>query len=135
MLEEAMKRVLILTVLVLIIVTGVMLKARQSASSPTGRLTIEKLIDIKHPSNPVWSYDGKHIAFLWDRAGVTDLYVVPADGSAKPIALTTGGGATNGFFWSGDNKWLYFNRGGQMMQISVDGASRNPLNSRDVCPY
>jgi Tol biopolymer transport system component len=121
-----MKRVGIVIALVLICAAGITLKARQSGTSSNGHLTIEKLIDIKHPSNPVWSYDGKHVAFLWDRAGVTDLYVVPADGSAKPIAITTGGGASNGFFWSGDSKSLYFNRGGQMMQISADGGSAQP---------
>src|SRR5213593_234940 len=47
---------------------------------PTHPLTIEQLIDIKHPSNPVWSPDGKHITFSWDRAGVTTRYVSDLDG-------------------------------------------------------
>ena len=62
--------------------------AQPRAASP---LTIEQLIDIKHPSNPVWSRDSKRIAFTWERAGVANLYVVPADGSAKPAPLTTDG--------------------------------------------
>ena len=53
-------------------------------------LTIEQLINIKHPSNPVWSPDGKRVAFLWDRADVVNLYVVNSDGSSKPVGLATG---------------------------------------------
>jgi dipeptidyl aminopeptidase/acylaminoacyl peptidase len=96
------------------------------AASSGGRLTIEKLMDIRHPSNPVWSRDGRRVAFLWERAGVTDLYVVPSDGSSKPVAITTGGTAPNGVFWSADNKWLYFNRGGTLMQIPSTGGTPTP---------
>src|SRR5688500_18827689 len=54
----------------------------------SGRLTIDTLIDIKHPSAPVWSRDSRRVAFLWDRAGVTNLYVTMADGSGAPVAIT-----------------------------------------------
>src|SRR5262249_2462823 len=90
--------------LVLIIAAGIAIKAQNTGSGSNGRLTIEKLIDIKHPSSPVWSHDSKRVAFLWDRAGITDLYIASVDGSSKPVAITTGGKAPNGFFWSGDSK-------------------------------
>ena len=45
----------------------------QPAGAP--RLTIEQLIDIRHPSSPVWSPDGRRVAFMWDRAGVADWYI------------------------------------------------------------
>src|SRR3954463_2034233 len=116
--RTSMNRVRILIALTFL--TGIVLNIRAGqapARSADGRLTIEKLIDIKHPSNPVWSRDSKKVAFLWERAGVTDLYVVPADGSAKPAASTTGGNGPNGVFWSADSKSLYFNRGGTLMQV------------------
>src|SRR5436189_6462820 len=117
-----MNRVRILIALTLLASFGLNIRAGQTPARTTdGRLTIEKLIDIKHPSNPVWSRDSRKVAFLWERAGVTDLYVVPADGSAKPIAITTGGNGPNGVFWSADSKTLYFNRGGTLMQVPASG--------------
>lgn len=53
--------------------------AAPQSSPKSSKLTIEQLIDIKHPSNPVWSPDGKHVVFTWDRAGVANLYVANAD--------------------------------------------------------
>src|SRR5437879_2970637 len=55
-------------------------------SAKSAKLTIEQLIDIKHPSNPVWSPDGKHVTFSWDRAGVTTRYVSDLDGrEPRPV--------------------------------------------------
>src|ERR1041384_422586 len=118
-----MHRVRLVLAFFVIALLGITLVAQQKTASNAGRLTIEKLIDIKHPSNPVWSHDSKKVAFVWERAGVSDLYVVPADGSSKPIALTSGGGAPNAFTWSADNRSIYFNSGGTMMQISVTGGT------------
>ena len=39
------------------------LKGAGAQSPSTHRLSIDDLIDIKHPSSPVWSPDGRHIAF------------------------------------------------------------------------
>src|SRR4051794_39876957 len=104
-----MNRVRFLIALTLLSGTVLNIRAGQSPNRPAdGRLTIEKLIDIKHPSNPVWSRDSKKVAFLWERAGVSDLYVVPADGSSQPVAITTGGNGPNGVFWSADSRTLYF---------------------------
>ena len=61
--------------------------AQTAAQKP--KLTIEQLIDIKHPSEPIWSPDGKLVAFVWDRAGVANLYVANADGSGSPKPLTS----------------------------------------------
>jgi len=58
-------------------------------SAKSAKLTIEQLIEIKHPSNPVWSPDGKHVVFSWDRAGVANLYVANADGHGQPVAVTS----------------------------------------------
>ena len=51
-----------------------------SGAARGGRLTIEQLIDIRHPSNPVWSPDGRHVAFLSERAGIANIYVADVAG-------------------------------------------------------
>ena len=65
-------------------------ETRGALQPAAGRLTIDTLVDITHPSAPVWSRDSKRVAFLWDRAGVTNLYVSNADGATPPRARTAG---------------------------------------------
>ncbi len=80
-----MKRVVIAAGLVAATLTLIL--AASQSSGPTTGLTIEQLIDIKHPSNPAWSADGKHISFTWDRAGVSKRYVSDLDGQPPHEAL------------------------------------------------
>jgi Tol biopolymer transport system component len=102
------------------ILVGVGIAAAQTKS--TRPLTIENLIDIKHPSNPVWSPDCKRVAFLWDRADIVNLYVTNADGGGAPVALTAfPDGKVNDIFWSKDGTSVYFARGGDLWQIAATG--------------
>jgi hypothetical protein len=93
--------------------------AAQTATHP---VTIESLINIKHPSNPVWSPDGKHIAFLWDRADVVNLFLANADGMGDPLALTSfPDGKVTDVFWSKDGTTIYFSEGGDLWQVAAGG--------------
>jgi dipeptidyl aminopeptidase/acylaminoacyl peptidase len=86
------------------------------------KLTIEQLIDIKHPSNPVWSPDGKSVAFLWDRANITNLYVSSSNGYVQPLALTNypEGGVAD-VFWSKDSSSVYFSHNGDLWKVPAAG--------------
>ena len=101
--------------------------AAAQVNSPS-RLTIENLMDIKHPSNPVWSPDAKRVAFLWERAGIINLYVANADGSGNPLALTSfSEGNVGDVFWSKDGGTVYFSRGGDLWQAAIRGGKPRPL--------
>jgi dipeptidyl aminopeptidase/acylaminoacyl peptidase len=57
-----------------------------SQEPPRGSLTIDRIADIKYPTEQAWSPDNKTVAFLWDAAGKQDLYI--SQGTGDPIALT-----------------------------------------------
>jgi dipeptidyl aminopeptidase/acylaminoacyl peptidase len=94
-------------------------ETQPSPSAPP--LTIEQLIDIRHPSNPMWSPDGRSVAFVWDRAGVANLYVA-ASTDGEPRALTRYGNGTVGSpFWSRDGQRIYYLRAGDLWQVTIAG--------------
>ena len=60
-----------------------------------------------HDFNPVWSNDGKWIAFASDRYGNYDVFVVSADGgNSKRLTVHSSGDIPNCF--SPDNKEVYY---------------------------
>lgn len=50
-----------------------------------------RLTSVAYNTNPLWSPDGKHIAFGSDREGSIDIYIIDAEGGT-PIRLTTHSG-------------------------------------------
>ena len=42
-----------------------------------------------HDRNPVWSPDGRHIAWISDKSGEDEIYVISQDGSDEPRQITT----------------------------------------------
>ena len=58
----------------------------QAQEAPKGSITIDRISEIKYPTDQTWSPDNKTVAFLWDWAGKQDLYM--SQGSGTPVALT-----------------------------------------------
>jgi dipeptidyl aminopeptidase/acylaminoacyl peptidase len=94
----------------------------------SGLLTIDRLTEIGHPSEPAWSPDGTQVAFVWDRGGVQNLYLVASGGRAPepPRRLTHyDAGSTGNLFWSQDGKALYFVHGGDLW-CTIPGQASAP---------
>jgi len=90
-------------------------------------LTIEQLIDIRHPSSPMWSPDGRSVAFVWDRAGVSKVYVVDAAASAPPRELPGAGAQLAGAFWSSDGRALMIAKNGDLWRVPIDGGAASAV--------
>ncbi len=100
----------------------VMAAWRFAPGGSTARLSIEQLIDIRHPSAPMWSPDGAHVVFVWDRAGVSKVYVADAAGGATPRELPDAGASLAGAFWSADGRALMVPRDGDLWSVPIDGS-------------
>lgn len=100
----------------------VVLSATARAQS---KLTIEQLIQIKHPTGQQWTPDGSHIWFTYDSAGVNNVWVAPADGSsaARPLTTYADGQTGNGAFWSNDGQTFFFPRDGGLFAVAVTGGA------------
>ena len=92
----------------------------------SGALTIEQLVDIRHPSAPMWSPDGRSVVFVWDRAGVSRVYVADASGGATPRELRDAGSLA-GAFWSSDGKALMVARSGDLWRVPIDGSAASAV--------
>ncbi|HWH53015.1 MAG TPA: hypothetical protein VN513_04320, partial [Gemmatimonadales bacterium] len=99
--------------------------AQATTSGTPSNLTIDKLIQIKHPSGHKWTPDGSHVWFTYDSAGVNNVWVAPADGSsaAKPLTTYADGQSGNDGFWSNDGQTFFFQRDGGLLAVSLRGGA------------
>ena len=109
----------------LIAVSTLIAHGAQPARPEAPRLTIEQLIDIRHPSSAVWSPDGRRLAFLSERAGIANIHVAAIDGGGRPAGAQPitrfADGVLGGLFWSGDSQRVYFLRQGDLWQAPAAG--------------
>jgi len=68
-----------------------------------------------------WSPDGRQIAYISDKTGEEEIWVVAQDGSTPPEQLTTGGSAQRyGILWSPDSKKIAFSdKDGKIFVLTV----------------
>ena len=85
--------------------------------------------------DPVWSPDGKSIAFAADTAGTYDLYVAPASGGA-PRKVTSLDGDERWPSWTRDGRLVFSHRpaGGrwQVHAVAADGTGTPAKLTRDA---
>ncbi|MCD6680042.1 MAG: Tol-Pal system beta propeller repeat protein TolB [Burkholderiaceae bacterium] len=78
-------------------------------------------------SAPAWSPDGRTLAVALTRDGLSQIYLIDADGSGTPRRLTTSPGIDTEPAFAPDGKSLYFtsDRGGspQIYRMSLDGGA------------
>lgn len=89
----------------------------------TPRMTLEDVLDIRHPTAPVWSPDGDEVFFVWDLNQQMDLYAVAPGSGEPPRQLTRWGDSyevIGGLFWGGDGNLLHFTRNGRLYQMDPD---------------
>ncbi|SHM78948.1 C-terminal processing protease CtpA/Prc, contains a PDZ domain [Chitinophaga jiangningensis] len=72
-----------------------------------GGVAVPLTIHEAHDMMPVWSHDGKSIAFASDRYGNFDVFVMPATGGT-PVRLTTNSAADYPYDFTPDNKQVLF---------------------------
>src|SRR6202012_1667464 len=98
---------------------------------PRASITIDRIADIKYPSEQRWSPDGKTIAFLWDAAGKQDLFMVKSGGT--PVALIVFPvdpdllvSDIGHFEWASADE-IIFSKGGQLWPVSSCSSKPIPL--------
>jgi len=105
-------------------------------------LTHEAMWMMKRVGAPNPSPDGKWVVFSLvepaydEKDQVSDLWMVPSDGSAKPRRLTFSKGGEGGVAWSPDSRQIAFGFSNQLKKTSTAGgppqvvcASDSPVGS------
>jgi hypothetical protein len=118
-----MKRLLVFASLS--VCASLAIHAAAQAPSAAKPLTIGQLIDIRHPSAPMWSPDGRYVAFVWERAGVSKVYV--SDLSGAPRELSGAGASLANAFWSSDGRALMVPRDGDLWRVPLDGSAASAV--------
>jgi tricorn protease len=72
-----------------------------------GGIAVPLTIHEAHDMLPVWSHDGKSIAFASDRYGNFDVFVMPATGGT-PVRLTSNSAGDFPYDFTADNKQVLF---------------------------
>ena len=81
------------------------------------KLTLD---NARNDSQPVWSPDGKRVAWQGSREGSSEFYVKAADGSGAEQALYKFTGPAPVLTdWSSDGRFLVFSRGGDVFALPV----------------
>jgi dipeptidyl aminopeptidase/acylaminoacyl peptidase len=115
-------------IIVLALIASLPLIARSQTNPSKVPLTHETMWKLKRVGAPVPSPDGKWVVFSLiepaydEKDQVSDLWIVSADGSAKPRRLTFSKGGESGVAWSPDSRRIAFSarrEGDEASQVYV----------------
>jgi Tol biopolymer transport system component len=91
------------------------------------RLTYDAATD----ASPVWSPDGRQIAYRSNRAGVHDLYQKPANGAGQPSVLLKSESAKYPTGWTAAGQLVFHTyrreTGSDIWMVSADGSRPTPI--------
>ena len=85
-----------------------------------------------HNRQPAWSRDGKLIAFVSDRGGTNDVWIMNADGSAQKRLTTLAGEEDHPSFSPAGDRIVFSetaNNAATLMSVKVDGSDLQPLTT------
>ncbi len=106
--------------------------ARPDIKAPEG-WNIPLLTGINRVYNHSLSPNGRHIAFIWNREGFSDIYIIPANGG-WPRRITFDRPAKQYWWdeiprWSPDGNWLAFCMNKQVYIVPISGSIPRKLSS------
>ena len=88
----------------------------------TGGKALQITTNAAYDTDPIWSPDGKQIAFATDRNGNFDIYLVAAEGGV-PQRITTNSATETPLAFSPDGKEIYFSAQIQKSAVNVQFAA------------
>jgi len=84
--------------------------------------------------NAAWSPDGRWIAFISDRTGEEEIYLIDQKGQSEWRQLTKGGlGYRMHLVWSPDSKYIAFSD--KFMRLNIVDAQTGEITVADQCDY
>ncbi|MDE2126671.1 MAG: PD40 domain-containing protein [Armatimonadetes bacterium] len=104
-----------------------------SAPAKSGDIRLLAPLPGSRSQFPVWSPDGKLVAFDSDRSGEEEIWVTNADGTGSPKQLTTSHkGPLSQIVWSPDSKWLAAgDREMRIMLVNVSSGATTVVDQAD----
>ncbi len=82
------------------------------------------VVEPQTQSSPRFSPSGRHLAFVSNVSGRSEVHVRPI-GSGETVQVSTQGG--NLPTWSRDGVWLYYSQAATIMRVAIDAAGRPGL--------
>lgn len=96
-------------------------------AQPGAPLTIDRLLEIRHPVDPAWAPDGRTLAFLWEQSGKVTLATAVV-GHGRPRELVAfEDGDVSGPTWGADSRTLYIARSGRLLRVDGDADAPAPV--------